>query len=201
MVRSSGSMSRMRVIRARLSTNSLPSSAGVAPPTIEVLPPCGTIGAPAAAHSRTTPRQFVGGGGADHRRRAAPIEPAPVLGVGGGVRRIGQQAAFADHGADGIEQTRLRRAARYRAWAVLRRQCARPRAIAMLARWTRSIWTTSRSVNASSAARTQWTRAEITRFAARTIRSRSISTMRRRGTRCSAGWLRAGGTPRRPRCG
>ena len=54
MVRSSASMSRIRASRARLSTNSLPSSAGVAPPTIEVLPPCGTIGARASAHSRTT---------------------------------------------------------------------------------------------------------------------------------------------------
>ena len=47
-------MSRTRVIRDVLSTNSLPSSAGVAPPTIDVLPPCGTIGARASAHSRTT---------------------------------------------------------------------------------------------------------------------------------------------------
>jgi len=39
--------------RSRL-TISLPSSFGVAPPTIEVLPPCGTMGACAWAHSRTT---------------------------------------------------------------------------------------------------------------------------------------------------
>ena len=54
MVRSTGSIARTRFSRAKLSTNWLPSASGVAPPTIEVLPPCGTRGTRAAAHSRTT---------------------------------------------------------------------------------------------------------------------------------------------------
>ncbi len=44
----------MRFSRAVLRTSSEPSSLGTAPPTMEVLPPCGTIGVPAAAHRRTT---------------------------------------------------------------------------------------------------------------------------------------------------
>ena len=46
-------MSLTRFSRAMETTICRPPSSGVAPPTIEVLPPWGTSGAPAAAHSFT----------------------------------------------------------------------------------------------------------------------------------------------------
>jgi len=54
MVSLSGSSARMRFMRCRLSSTELPRSSGVPPPTSPVLPPCGTIGVPAAAQACTT---------------------------------------------------------------------------------------------------------------------------------------------------
>ena len=50
---STGSTSRTRFRRASETGIWLPLSSGVAPPTMEVLPPCGTRAAPAAAQRRT----------------------------------------------------------------------------------------------------------------------------------------------------
>ena len=47
-------MSRMRFSRASETTICRPPSSGMAPPTMEVLPPWGTSGCPAAAQSFTT---------------------------------------------------------------------------------------------------------------------------------------------------
>ena len=54
MVLFNASMSRTRFMRASDSTSALPATSGVAAPDIPVLPPCGTIGTPCAAHQRTT---------------------------------------------------------------------------------------------------------------------------------------------------
>ncbi len=54
MVMSSASISRTRFSRDRLSTSCDPSSEGTAPPTMEVLPPCGTTATPSRAHSAST---------------------------------------------------------------------------------------------------------------------------------------------------
>ena len=43
----------MRFIRRSDSTSAEPSAGGVAPPTIDVLPPCGTSGTPRSAASPT----------------------------------------------------------------------------------------------------------------------------------------------------
>ena len=51
-VMSTGSIARTVRIRSRLMTTCRPSSDGTAPPTIDVLPPCGTIATPAAAQQR-----------------------------------------------------------------------------------------------------------------------------------------------------
>ena len=48
------SMPRTRFMRASDSTSALPDASGVAAPDMPVLPPCGTIGTPCAAHQRTT---------------------------------------------------------------------------------------------------------------------------------------------------
>ncbi len=48
------SSSRMRFMRPRASTISLPAADGVAPPHMPVLPPCGTTPVPVSAHSFTT---------------------------------------------------------------------------------------------------------------------------------------------------
>ena len=78
-------------MRARLTTSSLPSSAGTAPPTIEVLPPCGTSDTPAAAQIRTTSANSAGIGRTNHRRRAPLIKLPPILGVRRDIGRLGQQ--------------------------------------------------------------------------------------------------------------
>jgi hypothetical protein len=44
----------MRFMRASESTTQRPLSSGVAPPTMEVLPPCGTSGVPVWAQRRIT---------------------------------------------------------------------------------------------------------------------------------------------------
>ena len=80
-------------------------------------------------------RQFVGAGGADHRRRAAAIEAPPVLGIAGGIGGIGQQAVVADHRADGVEQGCVGRNGLCPARRSSRVSVVRPRA-AMLQRWT-----------------------------------------------------------------
>jgi len=50
---STGSIARTPFNRDRLSTISPPLSSGAAPPTMLVLPPCGTIATRRPAHSRT----------------------------------------------------------------------------------------------------------------------------------------------------
>jgi len=66
MVLLSGSMARIRFMRARLTTTSplgwLAGAHGVAPPTRPVLPPCGTMATSAAAQTATT-------------RATSPVQP------------------------------------------------------------------------------------------------------------------------------
>jgi hypothetical protein len=54
MVRLAGSMARTAFMRVMLSTICVPESSGTPPTTKPVLPPCGTMGVPAAAHALTT---------------------------------------------------------------------------------------------------------------------------------------------------
>ncbi len=51
--RPSRSMAAIRFNRLRESTSASPLSSGVAPPTMPLLPPCGTIGTPCVAQSLT----------------------------------------------------------------------------------------------------------------------------------------------------
>jgi hypothetical protein len=53
-VMSVASMARTRFIRPVLTTICEPSASGVAPATMDVLPPCGTTPTPRASHSRST---------------------------------------------------------------------------------------------------------------------------------------------------
>ena len=53
MVMSVVSMLRTRFMRVSAMTICRPLSSGVAPPTMEVLPPCGTMGTPAATQALT----------------------------------------------------------------------------------------------------------------------------------------------------
>ena len=48
--------------------------------------------------------QFLRVRRANHGGRPALIQLAPILGVGGGVGRLGQKAAISHHGADPVEQ-------------------------------------------------------------------------------------------------
>ena len=66
-----GSSDRIRFIRRSDSSSASPEPSGVAPPTIEVLPPWGTSGTPSPAQSRTisTTSSRVAG---DSRAAAAP---------------------------------------------------------------------------------------------------------------------------------
>ena len=50
----SASSRRTRFMRLSDRIVALPSAGGVAPPTIELLPPCGTSGTPCARAARTT---------------------------------------------------------------------------------------------------------------------------------------------------
>jgi hypothetical protein len=62
---------------------------------MEVLPPCGTSGTPAAAQSRTASASSAA---------SAPVEAAPISEVRRQVRRRGQQAGRAEQGLEAVEE-------------------------------------------------------------------------------------------------
>ncbi len=118
--------SRTRFRRARLSSTCVPLASGTPPPTSPVLPPCGTMAAPAAAQARTHGRHLVGRARPHHRQRLAAPALAPVELVGREVA-VGQHLRRADDVAQQGDQRRVHgatlRAARSGTSAVERR-CA-----------------------------------------------------------------------------
>ncbi len=72
------SIERMRFIRRRERISADPSSGGVAPPTIDVLPPCGTSGDAMLGGQGDHRRDFLGRSRLQDRRRPAMPAPAPV---------------------------------------------------------------------------------------------------------------------------
>jgi hypothetical protein len=103
-VMSTGSMPRTRFIRDRDRMICEPSSLTAAPPTIEVLPPCGTIGTRVFGAEPHRIGDLGRVRRAQHRRRAAVVEPPPILAIGVGVGRVGQDAARPEALAQAVDQ-------------------------------------------------------------------------------------------------
>ncbi len=190
----------MRFSRGRLSTSSLPSSAGMAPPTIEVLPPCGTIGARAAGAQPHHLGQFLGVGRADHRRRAAAVQPPPVLGIGGGIR-VAVSRPRSPTTARMASSRAVAAAARCRAWGGSFARSQRSpgkRSDCGYAGSHGLLYLDDLSVGQRFVSGTHtMDAAEIKDSPRSTIRSRSIWTMRRRastlfGGLVASGWNTAG---------
>ena len=86
------------------STISRPSSCGVPPPTMPVLPPWGTIATFSAAQSFTTAGHFLGRRRPHDGERRAEIVVAPVGEVGVLALIVGDQALVADDGAQLVDK-------------------------------------------------------------------------------------------------
>ena len=93
----SASIERMRFSRRSDRISALPSAGGVAPPTIELLPPCGTSGTRVLAPLLPRSRRLRRVRGSEYRRRRALPPLAPILQPRGDRRGVGNDALRPEH--------------------------------------------------------------------------------------------------------
>ncbi len=99
-----GSTVRIRFMRASDSTIARPDVSGVAPPTMPVLPPCGTIAVCASSAKANNAGDLLGQSRPYDGERAAREALAPVRQIGCGVLVTSQHIGRTDDRADQVQQ-------------------------------------------------------------------------------------------------